>query len=333
MKAKTVLTLVIAGFMLLMILPAAVSATMYELQNNVITLPEGVTIGITPEQRGADLMNDIRAVHYPTTGTVVKVNNFAFGWEVHLLDYVWRDVAWACLTRWPGYPSYVALPTWDYLFRGSPCYEMNWNGITLSAPYWCPFGHYGFPPGWTTRDCVWGMGAGPIHGPFPNGQYVMRHQSTPMIGQVQWWGSIWYIGSYYYCGYDYFEVQAGIEANITFLPETLNLGSEGTWIKCMIEFPVPDLDVVHNIDISTIKINNAVAAEANAKYGFVANPVFQTGQSGYDELMVKVDRDAVCALIGTAQEADVRVNGYTTNNIAFYGTGTIHAIKYYDHPK
>jgi hypothetical protein len=205
---------------------------------------------------------------------------------------------------------------------------MNWDGI------WRGTNIIGVGGVWYT-DWWSFQNAGPLHGPFPNGVYQCYHCSQVGLYYYDtWWGWTYGSGTIGYCGTLHtYEVRAGIEANITFWPKTLNLGSEGTWIKCAVEFPVPAMDTVDNIDVSTVQIENVIDAEANMKYGFVKTLVIQTSPTGYPEAMIKFDRDGVCMIIDTAQTIELMVAGYTTNNIAFYGAGEIHAIKYYDHPK
>jgi hypothetical protein len=338
-------------------MPAVVSANIFEF------LEEDSSILVNGKlEIGAIDVNNHRQNHYPLTGDLVMSSFHPFGWEFDSIaanggtfyaDWFVRDYARGTLIRWPGWPSLAGLPAWSEWNWGSsvngPGYRMNWDGIQrdptdffatdwgIIAGYFQGTDTYGWVSHWYTRIAVWGMGAGPVWGPFANGQYRCSHSTEWGIYGGPWWGPVpTYIDpvGFWCTQYHDYEVMAGIHANITLKPETLNLGSEGTWIKATVEFPSDAVDTVDNIDVTTVKINNAVAAEANMKYGFVKT--FEMGDfdgNGDMEVMIKFDRDGVCALIGTAQDIELRVSGRTTNNISFYGEDTIRAIKYYDHPK
>jgi hypothetical protein len=147
-------------------------------------------------------------------------------------------------------------------------------------------------------------------------------------------GSYWYWGWGYWAGsWTYYSVQPGIKATIDVWPTTNNLGSEGNWVKCKVEFPANSMDTVNNIDLTTTAMNG-IPAEANPKYGFVANQVLTDNDGdGNMELMIKFDRDGVNSVIMTAApDTIVTVDGYTTNGIFFKGSTTWRTIHYYDHP-
>jgi hypothetical protein len=361
MKAKTVLCLVVAALMIIMTLPTAAAANVFNFQADGgklnISDPIDIPIGDSSHMK--------RQTTYPLTGDIVTSSFHTFAWYYDALsyytgigypqgaDYVVRDYSYAVVWRWPGFPSTAAMPTWVKWNAGSyagPSYDINWDGVQRDpAPIffggtmwkdgywsWSP-PTFPFEWHWYSREVQWGPATGPVHGPFQNGFYSCQFYTEWAIITGLWWGSNSFINgiAYYLIASSHYEVMAGIPANIVIKPETLNLGSEGTWIKATIEFADDDPpDVVTNIDVSTVRINNAVAAEANAKYGFVKN--FDVGDwdnDGKEEIMVKFDRDACCALAGSAQDFEFKVTGRTTNNVWFFGSDITRCIKWYDHPK
>lgn len=102
-------------------------------------------------------------------------------------------------------------------------------------------------------------------------------------------------------------------ARIEICPETLNLKSEGRWITCFIWLP-KGYDV-HNINVSSILLNNTIPAEHRPVY------------LGHGLLMIKFDREKVEALIlshGVKYgKATLTVNFRLKNGTAFQGSDTI----------
>jgi hypothetical protein len=109
-----------------------------------------------------------------------------------------------------------------------------------------------------------------------------------------------------------------IEATVDIDPDTLNLKSQGKWITCYIE--LPEGYDVHNIDVSTIMLNDQVPAEPRP-----------CGIGDYDgdgmaDLMVKFNRSAVEGILEVRDEVQIRVTGDLADGTLFQGTDTIRVI-------
>ncbi|MEW6593051.1 MAG: hypothetical protein AB1305_05190, partial [Candidatus Hadarchaeota archaeon] len=118
------------------------------------------------------------------------------------------------------------------------------------------------------------------------------------------------------CG---FSIPAAVDID----PDTLNLKGNGRWITAYIELP-QGYDV-RNVDISSIKLNNAVASESGQSYGFVKDPeIRDRNGNGLPELMVKFDRAAVQALASVG-DVKLTVTG-KWHAVLFEGSDNIRVI-------
>ncbi|MEW5994173.1 MAG: right-handed parallel beta-helix repeat-containing protein, partial [Candidatus Zixiibacteriota bacterium] len=118
------------------------------------------------------------------------------------------------------------------------------------------------------------------------------------------------------CG---FSIPAAVDID----PDTLNLKGNGRWITAYIELP-QGYDV-RNVDISSIKLNNAVASESGQSYGFVKDPEIRDRDAdGLPELMVKFDRAAVQALASVG-DVKLTVTG-KWHAVLFEGSDNIRVI-------
>jgi hypothetical protein len=109
-----------------------------------------------------------------------------------------------------------------------------------------------------------------------------------------------------------------IPATIDFHPGTLNLKSKGKWVTTYIELP-EDYDA-SNIDVSTIRLNDEVQAEANP------TEIGDYGGDGIADLMVKFDRSAVQEILEVGDEVKITVAGELTDGTPFEGSDTIRVI-------
>jgi WD40 repeat protein len=100
-------------------------------------------------------------------------------------------------------------------------------------------------------------------------------------------------------------------------PNTLNLGSGGRWVTCYIELP-HQCDP-HDIDISTIKLNDSVHAETTpASIGnYDADSIL--------DLMVKFNRSAVGSILIPGDSVQIMVRGRIQGRM-FFGFDTIRVI-------
>ncbi len=106
---------------------------------------------------------------------------------------------------------------------------------------------------------------------------------------------------------------------LNFDPDSLNGGSMGKTVKVVLELP-PEYDP-HNIDVSSIRLNDTVPA--------ILHPVDFTDENhnGIPELVVKFDRAAVEAVLSPGSEAPVWVQGEVTDTTWFRGTTTVRVIQ------
>ncbi len=109
-----------------------------------------------------------------------------------------------------------------------------------------------------------------------------------------------------------------ITATINFDPDTLNLGSRGTWVTVYIELPL-GYDA-WSIIPSTVKLMDVIPAEVK--------PVSRgdCDHDGIRDLMVKFRRSAVEALLNPGERVLVRVTG-TAGAMAFEGVDIIRVIR------
>jgi len=148
-------------------------------------------------------------------------------------------------------------------------------------------------------------------------------------------GRIYVIGGYFneYKDTIYFSSSIKIQAAIDIDPNTLNLKSKGKWITCYIE--LPEGYNVSDIDVSTIKLNNSIAAEIHL------TGVGDEDGDGVPDLMVKFDRASVIYYIvnnldwATPERTkpliyavNLTVTGNLYNGTPFEGTDTIRVLKF-----
>lgn len=120
------------------------------------------------------------------------------------------------------------------------------------------------------------------------------------------------------------EVLSEIPATIDIDPDTLNLVSNGKWVTVYIEFP-EGYDM-HEIDISTVMLNEEVPAENDPKYDFVSDPEGRIGDyddDGILDCMVKFDKSDVQGILEVGDEVEITVTGELYDETPFEGSGTI----------
>ena len=142
---------------------------------------------------------------------------------------------------------------------------------------------------------------------------------------------------------DYFEVRnfflvaqvQPIAAGVTIEPETLNLKSNGEWVTAYIE--LPDGYDVADIELNTVLLDCTIPAENDPQYGFVTNEgsyLMDHDGDGILERMVKFDREAVIAYLGTYdfegdtgnhRVADISVTGKVADT-PFGGSDTVRVL-------
>jgi len=108
-----------------------------------------------------------------------------------------------------------------------------------------------------------------------------------------------------------------IVATINFDPDTLNLGSNGTWVTVYVELPAGYN--VRNIGTATVKLNGVVAAETKpVGYG-------DEDRDGIADVMFKFRRSAVEALLIPGEHVVVQVTGKVGSTL-FEGVDIIRVI-------
>lgn len=108
-----------------------------------------------------------------------------------------------------------------------------------------------------------------------------------------------------------------INATIDIDPDTLNLKTKGGWITAYIK--LPSGHDVNNIDVSTVKLNDAVLAKSKpVKVG-------DYDGDGIADLMVKFDKAEVTTLL-TLGDNEITISGELNNGTPFEGSDTIRAI-------
>jgi hypothetical protein len=110
------------------------------------------------------------------------------------------------------------------------------------------------------------------------------------------------------------EPDSTVVAGLDFDPNSLNLKSSGRWVTCYIELPEghePD-----SVDVSSVSLCDSLPA--------VEHPtsVCDYDEDEIDELMVKFDRAAVCAMLAPGDSVEVWVTG-AVGEAEFSGVDTI----------
>jgi hypothetical protein len=100
-------------------------------------------------------------------------------------------------------------------------------------------------------------------------------------------------------------------------PDTLNLKSKGKWITAYIE--LPGTYDVSDINVSTVKLNDAVLAESKP------TDVGDYDDDGIPDLMVKFDRSSVATLLSPAESVSISVSGEVAGTF-FKGFDTLKVI-------
>lgn len=173
--------------------------------------------------------------------------------------------------------------------------------------YWVSGEPVTYPPPW--------YDGGTPHG----GLHAYLHTDTHHLPGT-WWEDKVYDGTDpSYCVRGIIEIAnlPTIEGCADIDPDTLNLKSKGKWITCYIELP-EGYDVA-DIDVSTIKLNDTVPAEAKP------TAIGDYDGDGIADLMVKFDRSAVQALLQEG-EVELTVTGELTDETPFEGSDTIRVI-------
>lgn len=112
--------------------------------------------------------------------------------------------------------------------------------------------------------------------------------------------------------------RTSISATVDFDPDTLNRGSNGTWVVVYIELPAGNK--VSDIDISTIRLEGTVPAQVRP-FGLGDHD-----KDGIPDLMVKFKRSEVINLLGAGDKVTVEVTG-KVGDITFEGVDVIRVIK------
>jgi hypothetical protein len=108
-----------------------------------------------------------------------------------------------------------------------------------------------------------------------------------------------------------------IPATVDFDPDTLNLKSKGQWVTVYIELPVGHGYAVSQLDVSSIRLNGQVHAEAKP------TKVGDYDKDGIPDLMVKFDRAAVQAILQVGDNVEITVNGSLLDSRQFEGKDSI----------
>lgn len=110
----------------------------------------------------------------------------------------------------------------------------------------------------------------------------------------------------------------GINATINFDPDTLNQGSNGTWVVVYIELPA-GYDV-RQIDLSSIRLERSIPAETRP----IA--IGDQDKDGATDLMVKFKRSEVIAILPAGEMVPVQVTG-KVGTTTFEGVDVVRVIK------
>jgi len=111
---------------------------------------------------------------------------------------------------------------------------------------------------------------------------------------------------------------AAIEADVVIDPDTLNLKSQGKWITCYIE--LPEGYNVADIDVSTVKLNDIVPAEAEP------TSIGDYDSDGIADLMVKFNMSSVQSILEPGDSVEITVTGELNDGTTFEGSDTIRVI-------
>lgn len=118
-----------------------------------------------------------------------------------------------------------------------------------------------------------------------------------------------------------------IPAEIDFDPDTLNLKGGNKWITVYIEL-LADYNS-SSIDLDTVRLNDAVLAENDTKYGFVKDPegyLMDHDNDGILERIVKFDRGSVQEILDLGDRVRIEVTGSVIDGKSFYGVDWIEVI-------
>jgi hypothetical protein len=112
--------------------------------------------------------------------------------------------------------------------------------------------------------------------------------------------------------------QTGISATINFDPDTLNQGSNGTWVVVYIELPT-GYDV-KQINLASIRLEGTIPAETRP------SAVGDQDRDGIADLIVKFRRSDVIAVLPMGDKVPVNVTG-KVGATTFEGVDIIRVIK------
>ena len=110
-----------------------------------------------------------------------------------------------------------------------------------------------------------------------------------------------------------------VTATIDFDPDTLNLKSEGSVVTVYIYLELPPGYDVSQVDISSIRLNGAIAALDKP------TEIGDYDGDGITDLMVKFDRAAVQSVLAVGEQVQITITG-EVDGIAFEGRDTIRVI-------
>ena len=108
-----------------------------------------------------------------------------------------------------------------------------------------------------------------------------------------------------------------IPVTADFDPDTSDLKSKGKWVTGYIELPVGHGYAVSQINVSSIRLNGQVHAEAKP------TKVGDYDKDGVPDLMVKFDRAAVQAILQVGDNVEITVNGSLLDSRQFEGKDSI----------
>jgi len=150
---------------------------------------------------------------------------------------------------------------------------------------------------------------------FDQDGYEIRYLRVTSSGDI--WASE-YLSSQSEYRFARFSQFKQISATIDFDPDTLNLKSKGEWVTAYIEL-TENYDVV-DIDVSTIKLNGTVAAEAKP------TEVGDYDEDSIPDLMVKFERASIQDILDVGDAVEIIITGELADGTSFEGKDTIRVI-------
>ncbi|MBN2271911.1 MAG: SUMF1/EgtB/PvdO family nonheme iron enzyme [Sedimentisphaerales bacterium] len=265
------------------------------------------------------------------SGGVFSVDS---GFENHPVSYV----SWYGATAFCNYYGYRLPTEWEW--QAVADYDGSFNygcGVTIDNSI-ANYKGSTHPDGTTSVGAfgMYGYGLADLSGNV--WEWTSTALSTPrpgwcvVCGGAWSWPSnnglaVWDHGDYHpsftfgYVGFRVIasEAEPAVEALVDINPDSLNKSSKGKWITCYIE--LPEGYDVGEIDVSTVMLNDVVAAESGP------TGILDHDGNGVLELMVKFSRAAVQGILGPEDEADLIVTGELSDGTVFEGADTIKVLQ------